>query len=214
MHEAYFGLAKAVERYDSSQGVLFMSYATFWIRQVVKQFLNNCGSVVRVPLHTQERVYRYNQVTSYYLGKYNLMRTVHEYGMWLGVSEKVIEQLQIFMLQSKVKSLEAIVPGEDNDNMTVADNVASDTDLEGEVVERVSQEQLHTELWDIVKEVLQHDKVSAAICYRFKEGLTLEESAKRMGITRKLVRQYESKALRRLRCNSKTKRLIRDYLSA
>jgi hypothetical protein len=30
---------------------------------------------------------------------------------------------------------------------TLTDTVASDTDLEGEVVERVSQEQLKSELW-------------------------------------------------------------------
>lgn len=138
---------------------------------------------------------------------------MHEYAMWLHISEKAVQQLQQFMFQGKIKSLDASIPNNESEEITVADTVACDTDLENEVVERVSQEQLQDELWDMIREVLQHDKMTAALCYRFKEGLTLEDTAKRMGITRELVRQYESKALRRLRCNSRTKRLI-DYLVA
>ncbi|MDF2951738.1 MAG: rpoD [Anaerocolumna sp.] len=179
MHEAYFGLIKAVESYDSSQGVLFMSYATSWIRQAVKRFLNNCGSVVRVPVHTQERVYRYNQVTSYYLSKYNRMPTVSEYGKWLGVSEKVIKQLQLFMFRDKVKSLDAAVPGEENDDMTVADTVASDINIENDIVEKVGNEQLHTQL---------------EIAIKFK-------------VSKANIDQFIRLSLSRLRTNSKTKRL-------
>jgi RNA polymerase primary sigma factor len=71
MHEAYFGLVRAVESYDLSQRVLFMTYATSWIRQDVKRYLNNFGRVIRVPVHTQEKVYKYNQVTAYYLKNFN-----------------------------------------------------------------------------------------------------------------------------------------------
>jgi RNA polymerase primary sigma factor len=207
MHEAYFGLIKAVESYDSSQGVLFMSYATSWIRQAVKRFLNNCGSVVRVPVHTQERVYRYNQVTSYYLSKYNRMPTVSEYGKWLGVSEKVIKQLQLFMFRDKVKSLDAAVPGEENDDMTVADTVASDINIENDIVEKVGNEQLHTQLWELVAQVLKDDKKVQILKYRYIDNLTLEEIAIKFKVSKANIDQFIRLSLSRLRTNSKTKRL-------
>lgn len=213
MHEAYFGLVKAVENYDASQGVLFMSYAPYWIRQAVKRFLDDSGRVIRVPVHKQAQVYQYNQVTAYFLQNFNRFPLVQEYARWLHVSEKAVEQLQQFMSRGEVRSLDYVMPGTEDEDITVADSVASDVDIESEVVERVSQEQLKSELWDMVREVLQHDKMTEAICYRFKEKLTLEESAIRMGITRELVRVYEGKALRRLRCNSRSKRLI-NYLVA
>lgn len=212
IHEAYFGLVKAVENYDLRQGVLFMTYATHWIGQAIKRYLDNCGRVVRVPVHTQEKIYRYNQVTSYYLQHYNREPAVREYASWLQISVKGVSALQHYMFQDKVKSLDEVLPGADgNDNMTVADTLAVDTVLEDDVVEKVAKEQLQAELWDIISSVLKDDKMVSTLCYRFKEGLTLDEAGQRLGITREMVRQYESKALRRLRTNSKSKRLV-EYL--
>lgn len=213
MHEAYFGLVKAVESYEPSHGVFFMSYAPYWIKQAIKRYLENCGRVVRVPVHRQQQIYQYNQVTSYYLQNYNREPDTLEYASWLQVSEKVIEQLQCYMFQNKIQSLDFALPGNDNEDITVADSIASDIDIENDIVEKVAQEQLQAELWDIVSQVLKHDEMIQILRLRFIDRLAMEEIGKRLGIPRERVRQYESLALRRLRCNSKTKRLI-EYLVA
>jgi RNA polymerase primary sigma factor len=213
MHEAYFGLVKAVENYDASQGVLFMSYATYWIRQAVKRFLDDCGRVIRVPVHKQEKVYQYNQMTAYCLQNFNREPTIPEYARWLHISEKGVEQLQHFMFRDKVKSLDEMVSVGEDEGIAYTDTVASDIDLEGEMVERVTQEQLKGELWQMVSRVLKHDTMVKILRLRFIDRLTLEEVGGRLGITRERVRQYESLALRRLRCNSRSKRLI-NYLVA
>ena len=211
MHEAYFGLVKAVESYDASQGVLFMSYASHWIGQAVKRYLDNCGSVIRVPVHTQEKVYQYNRVTSYFIQHYNREPSIKEYSKWMGLSVKSIGRLQNFMLNNKIKSLDASLPDNDNEELTLVDIVAGDTDIESEIIDKVSNEDLHNKLWDMVKQVLKDDRMNSAIVYRFKERLSLRETGERMGITTEMARQYEYKALRRLRCNSITKRLY-EYL--
>ena len=214
MHEAYFGLVKAAESYDSGQGILFMSYATTCIRQAVKRFLDNCGRVVRVPVHTQEKIYRYNQVSAYYLQNFNRLPSIREYAAWLHISERGIEKLQRFMFQDKVKSLDVAFPGTENEDITVGDTLASDINIEYDVIEKVAQEQLKSELWDRVSQVLKHDKMVTVLRYRFIDRFSLDETGKRMGITRERVRQYEVLALRRLRCNSRTKRMFEDYLTA
>lgn len=189
MHEAYFGLIKAVESYDESQGVLFMSYATYWIRQAVKRFLDDCGRVIRVPVHKQAQVYQYNQMTAYCLQNFNREPTVPEYARWLHISEKGVEQLQHFMFRDKVKSLDTAAPGGEEEDITFMDTLPGDTDLEGEVVERVTQEQLKGELWQEVSRVLKHDTMIEILRLRFIDRLTLEEVGGRLGITRERVRQ-------------------------
>lgn len=83
------------------------------------------------------------------------------------------------MFQDRVQSLDEVLPGaEGNDNMTVADTLAVDTDLENDVVEKVAKEQLQAELWELISQVLKDDKMVSTLCYRFKEGLTLDETAK------------------------------------
>ena len=45
LQEAYFGLLEAVNRYETSENVKFMTYARFWIRQVVRQYVENDEAV-------------------------------------------------------------------------------------------------------------------------------------------------------------------------
>jgi RNA polymerase primary sigma factor len=153
MHEAYFGLVKAVESFDESQGVLFMSYASHWIGQAVKRYLDNCGSVIRVPVHTQEKVYQYNRVTTYFIQHFNREPSIKEYSKWMGLSVKSIERLRNFMFKYKIKSLDASIPDNDEE-LTLVDIVAGDTDIESEIIDKVSNEDLHNKLWDMIKHVL------------------------------------------------------------
>ncbi len=207
MHEAYFGLVKAVESYDASQGVLFMSYTTSWIRQAVKRFLDNCGSVVRVPVHKQAQVYQYNQVSAYYLQNFNRQPSIQEYSRWLGVSEKVIEELQRFMFRGKVKSLDDIIPGNESEDITVADSVAGDTDIESDIVEKVSQEQLKGELWDLLSMVLKDDKKVQMIKLRYVDNLAFESIGKQFKISRSAVRQMLARCNRLIKRNAGIRRL-------
>lgn len=140
MNEAYFGLVKAVENYDSSQGILFMSYAPNWIRESVKRYLDNCGRTIRVPVHTQQKIYQYNQVSAYYLQNFNRYPEVEEYARMMYTSVIEIEQLQKFMYQDQVKSIDETIPGADDDKTNLSDTIESDLDIESDVVERVSQE--------------------------------------------------------------------------
>lgn len=50
VQESYFGLWEAVQHYETSANVRFMTYAEYWIRQSVQRYLEKCGSVVLQPL--------------------------------------------------------------------------------------------------------------------------------------------------------------------
>ncbi len=207
MHEAYFGLVKAVETYDASQGVLFMSYAPYWIRQSVKRFLDGSGRVIRVPVHKQAQVYQYNWLTAHFLQNYNREPSVHEYARWLQISDKGVEQLQRFMFRDKVKSLDEMVSIGEDESITFTDTVASDTDLEGEVIERVSQEQLKGELWDLISMVLKDDKKVQIIKLRYIDNLVLERIAEQFNISRAAVDQSIKYSIRLIKRNAGIRRL-------
>ena len=214
MHEAFFGLIEAAERYSPEHEASFLTYAAHWIKLSVKRFLDNSGQVIRVPVHKQEQIYKYNQLTSHYMNHLGRKPSVREYARWLEITDKGVIGLEKFMFQGSVRSLDETVPGKEGESISFMDTIPAEVNIEQAIVEREAAKQIHEELWVVVNEVLHHEKMAAALFYRFKERLTLDETGKRMGITRELVRQYESKALRRLRCNSRTKRMFEDYLIA
>ena len=52
LQEAYFGLWEAVRHYESSENVLFMTYARYWIKQSIQRYMENSGSILRISAHT------------------------------------------------------------------------------------------------------------------------------------------------------------------
>ena len=51
VQDAMIGLEVAVERFDWRRGYKFSTYATWWIRRLIQQGLENTASTVRVPSH-------------------------------------------------------------------------------------------------------------------------------------------------------------------
>ena len=61
LQESYFGLVEAVKHYETSRNVLFTTYLCFWIRQSVSRYLEQNGSVIRIPNYTKQKISRYRK---------------------------------------------------------------------------------------------------------------------------------------------------------
>lgn len=207
MHEAYFGLVKAVEKYDDTQGVLFMSYAPFWIRQAIKRFLEDSGQFIRVPVHTQEKIYRYNQVSSYYMQNFNRQPTKQEFASRLQMSFKEVEQLQRFMFRNKISSLDGVVSDGEDEDISYSETIPGDVDLETEVVERITNERLKNELWTILDQILMDEKKMQLLRLKFIDNMNMEEIGKRYNISRTAVKQALEYCLKLIKRNAQIRRL-------
>src|SRR6267142_7084044 len=56
VNEGCMGLIRAVESFDSSRGIKFISYAVWWMKAFITKSINETGSMIRLPANQCLRV--------------------------------------------------------------------------------------------------------------------------------------------------------------
>ena len=77
------GLIKALEKYDPTRGFKFISYAVWWIRQMVLMEIMNNGRAIRIPSNIMQANNRYRRAYGEDMpdiAKLNMYSLDHEYG--------------------------------------------------------------------------------------------------------------------------------------
>ena len=204
--QGFLGLCDAVEGYHPEEGIPFVNYAAFWIRQSIQRYLENCCCIVRIPVHASEKVRAYRKACSQFEKWYGRKATEREISRILGVNEKSIEQIKKDAKMKQIASLDSpLTAAGDTEEITVGEMVAAAGDLEEEVVDRIQQEELKKTIWQVVDSL--PEKQAVLIKERYQEGKTLSALAQELGITLEAVRQQEKKAMRELRKPSRSRRL-------
>jgi RNA polymerase primary sigma factor len=195
IQEGNVGLVTAARKFDPDQGVKFISYAVWWIRQAILSALANQCRSVRVPLNRASdlaKIFRERERL-----KQELRRdpTPHELSEATGLSPEIVESLQT--LNAAEIRLDA--PIGDSDDSQLMDRFIADAAImtEDEVEERLLSERI-----DRALDTLQPRDAKVLKLYFGLEGgreHTLEEIGDILGVTRERIRQLRDRALKRLR---------------
>lgn len=206
LQEAYFGLWNAVQHYESSKNVLFMTYAQYWIRQSIQQYVDKCVSTIRIPSAYRQKIVRYKKIIQKFEqihGRIPTDKEIAEYGQ---LTAGEIQKIQ-FYIQETV-SLDA--PLIDNEDISLSDTLADNFNLENDTIDKMFSEYQKTEMWSIVE---QHTKEiqSKILWEHYKRSKTLSQIANEMGLTSDQVKQYKDDGLRRLRSDKAKQEILEKF---
>ncbi|MGI6085224.1 MAG: sigma-70 family RNA polymerase sigma factor [Acetivibrionales bacterium] len=199
LQEAYFGLYEAVKRYEGTAGVLFIYYASYWIRQAVIRYLEDNGRMVRISNDMHYKILRYKKVVSAYEMHLGRKPLDNELRVHLKVSQQVLEGVKkAYHEFYNMRSLDELVPGTDGDCL-FGDTVADlGVDVENSVVDRMIEENKRKELWQIVEDNVTPEQ-NAVITARYRNNMTLKDAGQIIGKTAERARVLQGEALRKLR---------------
>ena len=209
--ESFFGLRTAVDYYDPGKGVLFMSYASYWIKQSARRYLDECGSVLRLPAHIRDQVFHYDQVVKDYQRRNGRKPTDSELMRALTVDAKKLQQIKKYAVYIRPASLDKAVSMED-DTFTLGETVADPNDHFQNLDDQLDDEILKQTLWDEVDKLTE--KQADLIRKRFKQNKTLKETADSMGTTIEGARSIQRCALHKMRRSSSIRQFAEEYISA
>lgn len=212
--EGYIALCEAVRHYDSVQGVPFINYAAFWIKQGMRRYIENCGSCVRIPSHAQAWAYKYKRMTSEYRKYYGKEPSDEDLQALLHVSRKKLQDIKESARMGQIRSLNESTTDE-GEELTLECMVASDEDLEEDCIKRLDYQNMKRMLWEAVDDL--PGSQPAVIRCRFLDSMTLKETGELQGITGDAARQQQSNAMRELRKPSRSRKFkgyYEEYIQA
>jgi RNA polymerase primary sigma factor len=195
------GLLKAVRKFDPDQGVKFISYAVWWVRQAVLKALAEQTRSVRIPLNQNSQLIRLARAETILAQVLKRDPTENEVSRLL---EEAPEQVRSAKQMSASEvSLDAPIDRSDREASTLGERFAG-TDQQGADIEERTDYNLMREFIDrVFKRYLSpRERKILNLYYGLDEGseaMTLEKIGALMGVTRERIRQIRERAFEKLR---------------
>jgi RNA polymerase primary sigma factor len=193
--EGNVGLLTAARKFDPDQGVKFISYAVWWIRQAILASLARQGRTVRVPLNRTADLSRIIRTSESLRQELRREPTPEEISNAVGLSVDVVQSLAA--LNTSEVRLDAPLDPEGDRSLIERFIVEDQSDTEEQAMDRF----LSDEIEQALRTLPPRDAKVLRLYFGLDGGRehTLEEIGGMLGVTRERVRQLRDRALKRLK---------------
>ncbi|MDF1633336.1 RNA polymerase factor sigma-32 [Mycoplana sp. MJR14] len=204
LQEGYIGLLEAAARFEPEREVRFSTYATWWIRASIQDYVLRNWSIVRGGTSSAQKALFFNLRrlrARIARGDAHLTSEAvyREIATALKVSPADVRNMDARLAASDV-SLQAPVSGSEENGASHIDFLASDAPLpDEEVTEMIDGERRRQWLHRALERLNEREMKIIRARRLADSSSTLEELGADLGISKERVRQIENRAMEKLR---------------
>ncbi len=203
------GLINAISDYDKTKDTKFSTYATWWIRQAIRRYIENNLRMVRIPVHLQKAMDILKKIeidyyikNDYYPSDHELLNEYKKFGK-INLDLERLKALKYFY-QDTISLNEFMKSDDGESDIELIELIKTKDDETDKIVEKESEiEYFRNILNGSIKSNLSKNE-RIVLWYRFgfsknQEIKTLSEIGQSLNLTKERVRQIESKALYKMK---------------
>lgn len=204
------GLMRAVEKYSPNYNAIFITYAYYWIKQSVRNYIkNDLKGYMNISYKAIEDNNLKLKAIEYLTNEYGRKPTDYEICSYMGIKMEKLNNLDIAF--NDTVSLYSTIPnyGLDGKNDFLIDSIEDkEVNVEDEVCTKIGRKQL----FEYLKQYLT-DKQINILLYRYgflNDEKSFREIGEMYNTSRQTIEIAQKRAFMRIRCLSRKN--IMDYL--
>jgi RNA polymerase sigma-32 factor len=199
IQEGNVGLMHAVKEFNPYKGVRLITYAVWWIRGYIQEYLMRQHSMVRIgTTQNQRKLFYHLQKEKNLLDLYGQEPTVKLLAAKLGVPENDVRMMEERLSGGDI-SLDIPVSA---DNNTPRIQVESDSDslsVDDELARKESLHMLDDKIQMLRPQLSEKEVLLLEQRLLADEPVTLQDIGEKWGVTREAVRQMESRLIKKIK---------------
>lgn len=188
-----FGLIDAINKYDTSKNVKFKTYAVTRIRGAI---FDELRQIDWVPRSVRQKSREIEDAVVTLESRLGRTATDSEIASSLNMSESEYHRTVMKVSGTSILSLNDVwYTGDDNDNMSIGNNIESPTSLNPDVI--AEREEIRKVIAKAISELPEKEKMVIVLYYH--EDLTFKEIGEVLEVSESRISQLNAKANERLK---------------
>ena len=202
IHEGVLGIMHALDKFDTSKDFRLSTYASWWIRASIQDYILKNWSVVRTGSTASQKALffnlkkikqKINDVSREFMGQ----NEIDQVSKMLNVKSMEVQNMESRLTGGDLHLNQKVDSDSENDLMSLISDSRQNPE---EVYEDINDNKVKKEFIFAAIDTLNDREKTIIKLRKFKEkSITLDELGQKLKISKERVRQIETKALEKLR---------------